>query len=132
LFSDFTGPSSLAESIEAPGARHAGGASAIRRYLNAPDTPHLTYGGTLDTDVPTVLSFLRSDLSTRLDPGASVSWALRLGRQPLRAGPATVSIWGPVVGTQDLVDSHFTVYDVRAALSVTLRRSGRCYLARPR
>jgi hypothetical protein len=89
-------------------------------------------GGSGDTDVPTVLSFLRSDFRTRLDPGASVSWLLRLGRQSLRAGPATVSIWGPVLGTEDLADSHFTVYDVRAELSVTLRRSGRCYVARLR
>jgi len=86
-------------------------------------------GGSVDTDVPTVLSFLRSDSSTRLDPGASLSWLLRLGRQSLRAGPATVSIWGPVLGTKDLAGSHVTVYDVRAELSVTLRRSGRCYIA---
>ena len=84
-----------------------------------------------DTDVPTVLSFLRGGLGVRLAPGASASWQLQVAPQAMQAGRVAFTIYGPVLGTANLDESRFTVYDFRADLSVALSRSGRCYAVRP-
>jgi hypothetical protein len=84
-------------------------------------------GGVADGDT---LSFLRSGRATRLDPGASAKWILRLGSEELHPGRAELSVRGPVEGTTKRDDSHVTLYDFDAKVSVILSRSGRCYTPR--
>ena len=65
-------------------------------------------GGNEDGDF---LALLRSDKSTRLDPGSSKSWLLELDPQELRRGRATLGISGPVYGTSNLDQDHIASYE---------------------
>ena len=82
-------------------------------------------GGNDDGDF---LAFLRSDESTRLDPGRSKSWLLQLDPQKLHRGRATLGISGPVYGTSNLGQDHIASYEFQAEISVNLKKVNRCYV----
>jgi len=81
-------------------------------------------GGNEDGDV---LAFLRSDESTRLDPGISKSWLLALAPQKVHQGRVTVGISGPVYGTSNLDHDHIAAYEFQAEITVMLNKADRCY-----
>jgi hypothetical protein len=73
------------------------------------------------------LAFLRSEQSTRVEPGSSESWLLELDSQNLHQGRANLGIRGPVYGTTNLDLNHITTYEFETKISVKLRKVDRCF-----
>jgi hypothetical protein len=78
------------------------------------------------------LAFIRSSDATKLLPGKSRTWRVRVGPLSLRAGPADIEVWARINRTQDLSSDSLQEIELRAAIPIVLSRDDACFKVRRR
>ena len=78
------------------------------------------------------LAYIRSSEATKLLPGKSLTWRVRVGPISLRAGAAEIEVWARTERTQDLSSDSLQKIELRAAIPIVLSRDDACFKVRRR
>jgi len=78
------------------------------------------------------LAFIRSSKATKLLPGKSATWTVRLEPHSLRPGTVDIEVWTRIDTTRNLGSKKLHEVQLRAVIPVVLSRLDGCFAVRRR
>ena len=78
------------------------------------------------------LAFIRSSKATKLLPGKSATWKVRLEPRSLRPGAVDIVVWARIDTTRNLGAKSLREVELRAAIPVVLTHDDGCFEVRRR
>jgi hypothetical protein len=78
------------------------------------------------------LAFIRSSEATKLLPGKSLTWKVRLTPRSLRSGAVDIKVWAEIDTTRNLRSDILEEFELGATIPLVLIRDAGCFEARRR